>query len=61
MQEDEELLSQQLQVNPQALDAVGASSLAHLNNFMNTHHPLLAKIRYEVSEKIFVFFLFLHV
>lgn len=55
MQEDEELLSQPLQVNSQALDAAGAS-LAHLNNFM-TAHPLLAKIRFgEVSERNLRFF-----
>lgn len=47
-QEDEELLSQPLQVNSQVLDAAGASSLAHLNNFM--HHPLLAKFRMERGD-----------
>ncbi|XP_024875898.1 protein dead ringer isoform X1 [Temnothorax curvispinosus] len=47
-QEEEELLSPPLQVNPQALDAAGASSLAHLNNFM--HHPLLAKFRLERND-----------
>ncbi|TGZ50000.1 hypothetical protein DBV15_10931, partial [Temnothorax longispinosus] len=47
-QEEEELFSPPLQVNPQALDAAGASSLAHLNNFM--HHPLLAKFRLERND-----------
>ncbi|XP_018376470.1 PREDICTED: AT-rich interactive domain-containing protein 3C-like isoform X4 [Trachymyrmex cornetzi] len=51
-QDEEDLLSQPLQVNPQALDAaVGATSLAHLNNLMNAHHPqLLAKFRLEHTE-----------
>ncbi|XP_011158647.1 protein dead ringer isoform X2 [Solenopsis invicta] len=49
-QDDEDLLTQPLQVNPQALDAAGVSSLAHLSNFMNTHPQLLAKIRLEQSE-----------
>jgi len=61
MQEDEELLSQPLQVNSQALDAAGAS-LAQLNNFMSAHNPFLAKIRFgEVSERNLRFFLLLHV
>ncbi|KAL0128703.1 hypothetical protein PUN28_003812 [Cardiocondyla obscurior] len=50
MQEDDELISQPLQVNPQTIDAVGASSLAHLNNFMNAHHPFLSKLRLERND-----------
>jgi len=58
-QDEEDLLSPPLQVNPQALDAVGASSLVHLNNLMNAHHPqLLAKFRLEVSARS-LFFLFI--
>jgi len=63
-QDEEDLLSQSLQVNPQALDAAaGASSLAQLNNLMNTHHPqLLAKFRLEVSKKsLFILFILIYI
>ncbi|KYQ55075.1 Protein dead ringer [Trachymyrmex zeteki] len=49
-QDEEDLLSPPLQVNPQALDAAaGASSLAHLSNLMN-HPQLLTKFRLEHTE-----------
>ncbi|XP_012532312.1 protein dead ringer isoform X2 [Monomorium pharaonis] len=37
-QDDEDLLTQPLQVNPQVLEAAGVSSLAQLTTFMNSHH-----------------------
>ena len=63
-QDEEDLLSQSLQVNPQGLDAAaGASSLAQLSNLMNTHHPqLLAKFRLEVSKKsLFILFILIYI
>lgn len=55
-QDDEDLLSQPLSINPQSLDAAGASSLTHLSNFI--HPQLLAKFRgLEVSERsVFISF-----
>ncbi|XP_011696529.1 PREDICTED: protein dead ringer [Wasmannia auropunctata] len=56
MQDEEDLLSPPLQVNPQTLDATSMSSLAHLSNLMNVHHQqctpqqLLSKLRMEHSE-----------
>lgn len=60
-QDEEDLLSPPLQVNPQALDAAaGASSLAHLSNLMN-HPQLLTKFRLEVSKRsLFILFILIY-
>lgn len=56
VQDDEDLLSQPLQGSSQlpldiAAQAASTSSLAHLNNLMNMHPQLLAKLRLQVSEE----------
>ncbi|KMR05033.1 protein dead ringer-like protein, partial [Lasius niger] len=56
VQDDEDLLSQPLQGSSQlspldiATQAASTSSLAHLNNFMNMHPQLLAKLKMQYSE-----------
>ncbi|XP_072757071.1 uncharacterized protein Retn isoform X2 [Anoplolepis gracilipes] len=55
VQDDEDLLPQPLQGNSQlpldiAAQAAGTSSLAQLNNFMNMHPQLLAKLRLQYND-----------
>ncbi|XP_070150401.1 protein dead ringer isoform X2 [Polyergus mexicanus] len=55
VQDDEDLLSQPLQGSSQlpldiAAQAASTSSLAHLNNFMNMHPQLLAKLRLQYND-----------
>lgn len=62
VQDDEDLLSQPLQGSSQSLpldiaaQAASTSSLAHLNNFMNMHPQLLAKLKMQVGEEQLTFF-----